>query len=100
MKKVFLLLIFSLFILKAGNANPLINIIGATETTIGDIDPYTITPVIGKSYVWTVTGGEIIAGQGTPVITVLWDEEGPGSVEVNIDNGADIVIIDTDSSFN
>jgi len=100
MKKVFILLFFSLFMFKAGHADPLINILGAIETNIGDIDPYAVTPVIGKSYVWTVIGGEIIAGQGTPVITVLWNEQGPGSVEVNIDNGANIVIIDTDSSFN
>jgi len=100
MKKVSLLLFFSLFMLKAGHANPLINIVGALETNIGDIDPYAVTPVIGKSYVWTVTGGEIIAGQGTPVITVLWDTDGPGDVQVNIDNGSDIVVIDTNSSFN
>ena len=100
MKKVLFLLFFSLFMFGAGHADPIINIVGATETNIGDIDPYTVTQVIGKSYVWTVTGGEIIAGQGTPVITVLWDTDGPGYVQVNIDNGNDIVVIDTNSSFN
>ena len=100
MKKVFLLFLFYSFMFTVGHADPIINIVGATETNIGDIDPYTITPVVGSSYAWTVTGGQIIAGQGTPVITVLWDTDGPGSVEVNVNNGADIVIIDTDSSFN
>ena len=100
MKKVFLLLLFFSFMVKVGHADPNINIIGSTVTNIGDIDPYTITPVIGNSYEWTVIGGQIIAGQGTSVITVLWDTDGPGSVEVNVNNGSDIVIIDTDSSFN
>jgi len=100
MKKVFLFLLFFSCMLRAGHAGPIVNIVGATEVNVGNIDPYTITPVIGSSYEWTVSGGEIISGQGTDNIMVQWDEAGPGYIEVNIDNGADIVIIDTDSSYN
>jgi hypothetical protein len=100
MKKVFLLLLFFSFIFSAGHADPNINIVGALITNLGDIDPYVVTPVIGSSYNWSVSGGQIIAGQGTPIITVLWNTKGPGAVQVNIDNGSDIVIIDTNSSKN
>ena len=100
MKKVFLLLLFSFFIFSAGHADPNVNIVGAIITNTGDIDPYTVTEVTGSSYVWSVSGGQIIAGQGTSVITVQWNTTGPGAVQVNIDNGSDIVIIDTNSSKN
>ncbi len=100
MKRMFLLLLFMTILFPKGNADSNVNIIGATVTNTGDIDPYTITPVVGSNYNWSVTGGEIITGQGTPIITVHWDSRNPGSVGVNIDNGSDIVIIDTNSSKN
>ena len=98
MKRIFLLLLFLTLIYSHGNADPNITILGATTTNAGDVDPYTITPVVGSSYAWSVSGGEIISGQGTDIITVHWDSDNPGSVAVNIDNGSDIVIIDTNSS--
>lgn len=43
---------------------------------------YSITPVKGETYQWTVTGGTIIAGQGTNSIIVDWGATGSGSVGV------------------
>lgn len=43
---------------------------------------YSIRPVNGETYNWIVTGGTIIAGQGTFRITVDWGAAGVGSVGV------------------
>lgn len=43
---------------------------------------YSITPVKGELYQWTVTGGTIVSGQGTSTITVNWGSTGTGSVGV------------------
>ncbi len=41
------------------------------------------TPVIpGATYLWTVTGGAIVSGQGTNAISVLWGAGGAGEVKV------------------
>lgn len=37
----------------------------------------------GSTYEWTITGGDIISGAGTYMITVLWGEPGIGTVEVS-----------------
>ena len=58
-------------------------------TIAGDLTPFTLatsdymcnnTP--GNTYDWTVTNGVITAGQGTNAITVLWGEEGAGTLSV------------------
>ncbi len=36
---------------------------------------YTVSfPVSGKNYNWTVVGGQLLSGQGTTEISVIWDE--------------------------
>ena len=37
----------------------------------------------GSTYLWTVTGGDIVNGSGTYQITVLWGDPGIGNVEVS-----------------
>ena len=46
----------------------------------------TATP--GPSYVWAVTGGNIISGAGTDSIMVQWDAAGPGMINLTESNGA------------
>lgn len=43
---------------------------------------YSVPPIAGSTYVWTVTGGVIISGQGTAQITVQWDGSGVGNVAI------------------
>ncbi len=50
---------------------------------------YSTSNNTGSSYAWTVTGGEIIAGTGTHLITVLWGNPGLGTVYVEETAGDD-----------
>lgn len=56
----------------AGNNNACIN---GTQT-------YSVPATAGHTYTWQVTGGTILSGQGTNQITVMWGNEGVGSVNV------------------
>ncbi len=99
MKQIFFLLLLT-FLFTYTKADSPRMILGATVTNSGDIDPYTVTDALATSYMWTVSEGSIVSGQGTPNITIHWDSNLPGSVGVNIDNGSEIVIIDTNSNKN
>ena len=62
----------------------------AAPTTIaGSVNPFTLTSSDyacnnnpGSTYEWTITNGVITAGQGTSNVTVLWGEEGAGTLTV------------------
>jgi hypothetical protein len=61
----------------------------APTTIAGNLSPATLTSTSyacnnnpGSTYQWTVTNGVITAGQGTSNITVLWGEEGTGTLSV------------------
>lgn len=59
------------------------------DTAVDAVTPaiYTATPG-AAGYRWTVTGGDIISGQGTNEITVMWEFGNPtGLVEVAAGNG-------------
>ena len=43
----------------------------------------------GSTYEWTVTGGEIISGESTNQITVLWGAPGDGTVDLTETTGDD-----------
>lgn len=45
---------------------------------------YSTPPIAGTNYIWTVTGGTIMSGQGTPNIDVIWTSDGIGSVTVAV----------------
>ncbi len=45
-------------------------------------EDYSVEENDGSTYTWTVTGGTIIAGEGTYTITVEWGEPGNGTVYV------------------
>jgi hypothetical protein len=53
---------------------PAIRISGDDSVIIGDIRNYSIIPHAGSGhdYVWTVVGGNINSGQGTPTVNVTW----------------------------
>lgn len=56
-------------------ATTLIN--GATNVCQNSTNTYTVDKWISAYYDWLVTGGTILAGQGTNTVTILW---GPGPV--------------------
>lgn len=43
---------------------------------------YSIAPIAGSNYIWTVSNGTIQSGQGTPTIVVLWSGGTVGSVTI------------------
>jgi hypothetical protein len=47
---------------------------------------YTYTGTAGSTYEWTVVGGDILEGNGTNEISIVWNVEGPGSVCVTETN--------------
>ena len=61
---------------------------------------YSVTLNAGSSYLWTVTGGAIVGGQGTNSITVDWGSTGMmGQVEVTETNACtqgEAVILDVE----
>ncbi len=58
---------------------------GNTSVCQSSQQVYTVEPgPPGTTYLWTVGGGTITAGQGTPTITVTWDTSGTGTVNVTV----------------
>jgi len=47
---------------------------------------YSIEETTGTTYNWTVAGGIIIQGQGTPEITVNWSTAGTAEIKVTVTN--------------
>lgn len=43
---------------------------------------YSVKPREGSTYTWTVTGGILVSGQGSPIIQVDWGEEQIGNVSI------------------
>ena len=43
---------------------------------------YTVVAVSNTTYIWTVTGGTIVSGQGTNQINVQWGSNGVGTVSI------------------
>ncbi|NVJ86577.1 MAG: T9SS type A sorting domain-containing protein [Algoriphagus sp.] len=51
---------------------------------------YEVEEVEGLTYQWSIdSGGRILAGQGSPQVTVLWEEEGEYSLRVAAQNACD-----------
>ena len=69
---------------------------GPLNVNVGVQYTYSVIPADGLGYVWTVTGCNIISGQGTPSILVQWTLVGQGSIQVDVSTptGDDIVVID------
>lgn len=57
-------------------------ITGNTNGCVNGTQNYSVPAIAGSTYVWTVTGGNITAGQGTAQITVQWNNGVAGTVSV------------------
>ncbi|QQS31319.1 MAG: PKD domain-containing protein [Sphingobacteriales bacterium] len=64
----------------------------------GDEESYT-TSAVCDTYNWTVTGGNIIAGQNTAEITVVWDDVPEGTVELTIGDCDGSTVCDSTGSI-
>jgi len=59
------------------------NITGPLFPFAGDTATYTYNGATGDAFSWTVSGGEILEGQGEAVVTIVWGNvAGGGSVSV------------------
>lgn len=73
------------FLYSINNNTPPTPIISGTTTVCnGNSSAYTITSPYSaaSNFTWTVTGGTIQSGQGTPTIQVLWNSTNVGMVSV------------------
>lgn len=59
---------------------------GGSDVCPGSVSVYSVADVPGATYLWSVTGGAIISGQGTHQVNVQWNPEAvSGTVEIAID---------------
>lgn len=61
---------------------PAQSIVGSTDTAYYSVETYTYAIASGSTADWHVDGGELLNGQGTNTITVLWEVESQGTVSV------------------
>ena len=61
---------------------PSLPITGNTQSHYLQTDTYTYPEQAGSSYHWTVTNGAIVAGQGTPTLTVQWEMYEEGQIAI------------------
>lgn len=61
---------------------PAQSIIGSSNAAYYSIETYSYAIAAGSSADWRVEGGELISGQGTNEITVLWEVEPQGIISV------------------
>jgi hypothetical protein len=61
-------------------------IVGNTNVTTGITEEYTYPGQASSSFVWVATPGTITNGQGTPVVSVVWDDAPNGTVQVTETN--------------
>ena len=55
-------------------------IVGNTDPYSATLHEYTYTETPGSTYEWTVQGGSVTDGDGTSILSVVWTDEGNGSV--------------------
>ena len=56
------------------------NITGPLFPFAGNTSTYTYNGAVGDGFAWTVQGGDIVSGQGTNQITVVWGDNAGGGV--------------------
>lgn len=61
-----------------------VDIVGNDEACAGSIMTYSATSFSGAIYTWTVVGGVILSGQGSPEITVQWNNGAQGEIHVSV----------------
>ena len=48
---------------------------------------YVVSQVVGQTYSWTAINGAIVSGQGTNIVSVLWNQTNTGTLSVTTTNG-------------
>ena len=68
--------------------NPPSNLTFQGEGTVcqQQVETYSLPQVVGSTYNWTVTGGELVQGQGTRTIQVKWTSAGSGTLSAELEN--------------
>lgn len=56
------------------------------EIIPGNLYPYQVPYYAGANYLWEITNGVITQGQGTNIVTVIWDSSPYGLLKVVADN--------------
>ena len=80
------------------------DIVGSTDPYSQTLQVYTYTATAGSTYEWTIVGGDILEGNGTNELKVVWNVGGAGSVcvtETNADGCAgeqECLIVDVNLS--
>jgi len=64
--------------------DPTPEIKGATQICKEEASDYSTAENADAVFVWTVSGGEIIAGDSTNLITILWGVPGSGTVDLEV----------------
>ena len=57
-------------------------IVGTTNASYYSVETYSYAIAMGSTAQWHVEGGELLDGQGTDTITVLWEIEAQGRISV------------------
>jgi len=58
------------------------SILGLTQVNPLDQEQYVVSQTVGSSYNWSVIGGNIVSGQGTNALEILWGNPGTGQITV------------------
>lgn len=61
---------------------PFVMMMGFEKVDGGETVTYTVEASTGANYLWSVTGGTIVAGQGTNQVSVKWGNEMEGTCQV------------------
>jgi len=72
--------------LEVTHAGPEPEISGPQLVCVDDVEEYMTADNPGDSYTWEVTGGTIVGGSGTSLITVQWETVGTGTLMVTEEN--------------
>lgn len=60
-----------------------VGIDGSAVVTVGDVGLYVATPSEpGNTYTWAVSGGQLLSGQGSGIVTVEWTTVGSHGLQV------------------
>jgi hypothetical protein len=77
------------------NPNPTPSISGPNSVCQNTIQSYGTPGVPGNTYAWTITGGIIRGGQGTPNVQVEWTLPGGGTLTVSERNTFNCTVLNT-----
>lgn len=82
MKKIAVILFLSLATLASYSQNlPCPDFICESDV---NLTAYTVPATPGSTYAWNITGGNIVAGQGTNTIQVDWSATIPGNYAIEV----------------